>query len=86
MSKQFLRNSSLIFFLISIYPYVKNSHSLTLEKPKKNRQKSKNDSIKKAKVFTQGTFLQNYRKTYQGVSKIQVETDGRTDRRNIMRV
>ena len=27
-----------------------------------------------------GTFLQNYRKNYQAVSKIQVGTDGRTGR------
>jgi hypothetical protein len=53
-------------------------------KTKKIRQKSKNDSIKKAKnklaCITKGTFLQNYRKSCQVVSKIQARrTDGRMD-------
>jgi hypothetical protein len=56
-----------------------------LEKPKNSpkiqkqlNQKAKNTSSSDH-VFTQGTFLQNYTKMYQVVSKIQGVTPGRTD-------
>jgi hypothetical protein len=54
-----------------------------LEKPNFFAKNPKTIQSKKLKiirqVFTQGTFLQNYRKIYQVVSKIQSVTLGWTD-------
>jgi hypothetical protein len=83
-----LRNSTLKFFKISIYPHVKNSHSLTLEKQKKFAKNPKTIQSKKLKicqhVFTQGTFLLNYRKIYQSAFQDtgrDAGTDGQTSGR-----
>jgi hypothetical protein len=60
-----------IFFFLNLTPKIFTKNPKTIQSKKRKIHYH---------VFTLGTFLQNYRKIYQAVSKIQAGTDdGRTE-------